>query len=316
MPVCTDTDPDIRIVSLLPSTTEICFALGLGAQLHGVTHECDYPPEARDRPALTTNVLPHGEHASAEIDRMIAERVLNGESIYDLDRDHIARIAPDLVLTQALCDVCAVAYTDVQAIAQSLPKVPQVASFEPRSVGEILDSIMSIASLAGVPERGRVCVAALRARLAAVAQRLAGAAPRRVLCLEWLDPPMAGGHWVPEMVRLAGGVDVLGPEAAPSVYVSWESIRAAAPDIIVLMPCGYDLSATLARARELDANPAWRAVAALAARVVAVDGSGYFNRPGPRVVAGVELLAAHIHPERCADLVPPGAATLLRRQSA
>lgn len=282
----------MTIVSLLPSTTEICYGLGLGDRLGGVTHECDYPPEARDKPHLTRNVLPPGEHTSAEIDSMIAERVLNGEAIYDLDRELLADIAPDLILTQELCDVCAVSYDEVLEAAQALPKVPHVASFEPRSVEEILQSILDVARLASVEERGREVVAGLRQRLAAMAMHTAGQPAARVLCLEWLDPPMVGGHWVPEMVRLAGGVDVLGPEGQPSVVVTWEAIAESDPDVAILMPCGYDLPTTVEKARELDDVPEWRALRAVqAGRVYPVDGSAYFNRPGPRVVDGVELVA-------------------------
>ena len=282
----------MRIVSLLPSTTEICYVLGLGDALGGVTHECDFPADAQTKPHLTKNVLPTGEHSSADIDRMIAERVLNGESIYDLDTDLLAEIAPDLILTQELCDVCAVSYTDVLAAAKALPKVPHVASFEPRTVDEILDSIVEVARLAGVPERGETIVAGLRARLDDMAQPANDAPRPRVLCLEWLDPPMVGGHWVPEMVRLAGGVDVLGPEGQPSVRVSWEEIALAEPDVVVLMPCGYDLPTTHEKATELDGVPEWRALRAVCeGRVHPVDGSAYFNRPGPRIVDGVELLA-------------------------
>ena len=277
--------PNIAIVSLLPSTTEICYALGLDAHLRGVTHECDYPAAARRLPRLTRNVLPDSEYSSADIDRLITERVLNGQSIYALDRDLMAELAPDLVLTQALCDVCAVAYDDVLAVARTLPKIPHVASFEPRSVGEILDSIDEIARLASVPECGAAVVGALRARLEIVAERVADATPPRVLCLEWLDPPMVGGHWVPEMVALAGGVDVLGPLGAPSVRVTWAAIAEADPHIILLMPCGYDLPITLERAHELDDIMGWRTLAAVRrGHVHAVDGSSYFNRSGPRVI--------------------------------
>jgi iron complex transport system substrate-binding protein len=283
----------VRIVSLLPSTTEICYALGLGEQLAGVTHECDYPREARHKPHLTSNVLPEGEHTSADIDRMISERILNGQSIYNLHLDLLAEIAPDLILTQALCDVCAVSYTDVVAAAKTLPKEPLVASFEPTTIGEILGSIEEIARLAGVPARGQQVVARLRARLDAVAERAATREPRRVLCLEWLDPPMVGGHWVPEMVRLAGDIDVLGPEGRPSTYVDWPTIAASDPDLIVLMPCGYDLPTTIAKARELESVPVWRELRAVREGMVfPVDGSGLFNRPGPRVVDGVEVLAS------------------------
>jgi iron complex transport system substrate-binding protein len=288
----------MRIVSLLPSTTEICFALGLGDQVVGVTHECDYPAEARTRPHLTRNVLPPGEHSSADIDRMISERVLNGESIYDLDRDLLEVLAPDLILTQELCDVCAVSYDDVLAAAKTLPKEPHVASFEPRTVGEILDSITEIAHLAGVADHRRTVVDGLRARLAAVAARTIGAEPRRVLCLEWLDPPMVGGHWVPEMVRLAGGIDVLGPEGQPSIPVEWDAIHASDPDVVILMPCGYDLETTIEQSRELDDIAAWRTLRAVrSGNVHPVDGSAYFNRPGPRVIDGIELLANLLTPK-------------------
>jgi iron complex transport system substrate-binding protein len=303
----------VKIVSLLPSTTEICYTLGLGAELAGVTHECDYPPEARAKPHLTRNALPDGPHTNADIDRLVAERVLNGASIYDLDRDLLAAIAPDLILTQELCEVCAVSYTDVVAAARTLTRVPEVAAFEPHGIDEILDSIVAVAHLAGVPERGQAAVAALRARLDALAERLDGVAPRRVLCLEWLAPPMVGGHWVPEMVRLAGGVDVLGPEGEPSTYVAWDAITAADPDVVILMPCGHDLDATIAAARELDGVAAWHALRAVRdGQVYAVDGSGYFNRPGPRIIDGVELLARLLHPARCHGCGPCGAARRLR----
>ncbi len=286
----------MKIVSLLPSTTEICYALGLGDAVVGVTHECDYPDDAREKPHLTANVLPDGEHTSADIDRMIAERVMNGQSIYHLDTDLLAELEPDLILTQELCEVCAVSYTDVLAAARLLPKMPVVAAFEPHTIDEILASIAEVARLAGVPERGERVVQELRARLVAVAERVRRAEPQRVLCLEWLSPPMAGGHWVPEMVRLAGGIDVLGPEGQPSTYITWEQIAAADPDVVIVMPCGYDLDATRVAMQELDDIPEWHALRAVREGCVyPVDGSGYFNRPGPRIVDGVELLAGLIH---------------------
>ncbi len=286
----------MKIVSLLPSTTEICYALGLGEAVVGVTHECDFPSDARSKPHLTANVLPDGDHSSADIDRMIAERVQNGQSIYHLDTDLLADLAPDLILTQELCEVCAVSYTDVLAAARTLQKVPDVAAFEPHNIDEILGSMAEVARLAGVPEQGHQTVSELRARLLAVVDRVAGATPRRVLCLEWLEPPMAGGHWVPEMVRLAGGVNVLGVEGQPSAYVTWEQIAACDPDVIIVMPCGYDLDATRFAMTELDGVDAWPGLRAVReSRVHPVDGSGYFNRPGPRIIDGVELLARLIH---------------------
>jgi iron complex transport system substrate-binding protein len=306
----------MNIISLLPSTTEIVYALGLGEQLRAVTHECDFPEDAKKKPHLTKSVLPEGEYGSAEIDRLVRERVLNGQGIYELDHDLLAEIEPDLILTQELCDVCAVSYDDVLAAVERLPKTPRVASFEPDSLELIFQSIYDISWLASHPERGRDLVASLQARLDSLSERLEGTQPKRVLCLEWLDPPMVGGHWVPEMVRLAGGADILGPENEPSVYVSWDEITAAEPDVVILMPCGYDLPTTVRLAGELDDVPDWRELAAVrAGEVYAVDGSGYFNRPGPRVVDGIELLARLFHPDRCSDLGPDAAEPLLRWSS-
>ncbi len=303
----------MNIISLLPSTTEIVYALGLGDELRAVTHECDFPEAAQGKPHITRNVLPDGEHSSVDIDRLVRERVLNGQSIYDLDRTLLAEIEPDLILTQELCDVCAVSYDDVVAAAGALRKAPRVASFEPDSIELIFQSIHDISWLAARPEVGRDLVTALQARLDGLAGRLEGVEPRRVLCLEWLDPPMIGGHWVPEMVRLAGGRDVLGAEGEPSVRVTWDEIAACDPELVVLMPCGYDLETTVHLAGELDEIPAWRELAAVkAGQVYAVDGSGYFNRPGPRVIDGVELLARLFHPDRCAGLGPDAAKQIER----
>lgn len=303
----------MNIISLLPSTTEIIYALGLGEQLKAVTHECDFPEDAKGKRHITSNVLPEGEHGGAEIDRMVRERVLNGQSLYELDRGLLAEIGPDLILTQELCDVCAVSYDDVVAAAGLLPKMPRVASFEPNSIELIFQSIHDISWLAARPEVGRDLVAGLQTRLDSLAQQLKDVTPKRVLCLEWLDPPMIGGHWVPEMVRLAGGVDVLGQEGEPSVRVAWDAIAASDPELVVLMPCGYDLETTGRMTSELDDIPEWRELAAVkAGQVYAVDGSSYFNRPGPRIIDGVELLARLIHPERCTGLGPDAAKQIER----
>jgi iron complex transport system substrate-binding protein len=242
---------------------------------------------------------------------MIAERVLSGRSIYDLDVALLTRLAPDLILTQELCAVCAVAYDEVLAAARSLPKEPVVASFEPRTVDEIFASIERVGRLAGVAERGIAAVGQLRRRLDEIERAVSGRSIQRVVCLEWLDPPMVGGHWVPEMVRRAGGVDALGPEGMPSVPVPWEQVAEADPDVIILMPCGYDLPSTLAAAAELVSEPIWPALrAAREGRVYAVDGSGYFNRPGPRIVEGIALLAELLHPS-LEVAAPPHAAACL-----
>lgn len=304
-----------RIVSLLPSTTEICCAIGLADQLVAVTHECDYPPAVASHPHVTRNVLPPGISDGAEIDRLVTERLLEGGSIYELDVALLAELAPDLILTQALCEVCAVAYEDVLSIARRLPGHPRVASIDPHTLEEILESILVVGRLAGRPDTAGAVVSALRLRLAHLAERLGPTAHRpRVVCLEWLDPPMVAGHWVPEMVERAGGRDVLGRAGEPAFRVEWDAVRAAAPEVLVLMPCGYGLEATLDEVqRLLDRPGGWPPAGAdipavAAGRVYGVDGSGYFNRPGPRVVDGVEILARILHPEALASTGPPDAA--------
>ncbi|HET7035210.1 MAG TPA: cobalamin-binding protein [Thermomicrobiaceae bacterium] len=300
----------MRIVSLLPSATEMCYALGLGEQLRAVTHECDYPRPARAKPHATRNVLPAGITDPAEIDRLVAERMAAGQPIYELDVSLLEAIAPELILTQELCPVCAVSYQDVLAVARQLPGQPQVASLEPTSLGGMLADIERLGELTGRAECAAAVAAALRQRLDWIAGCVAevAAEPVPVVCLEWLDPPMAGGHWVPEMVELAGGRDLLGRPGQPSRYVSWDEIVAARPEVLVLMPCGYDLERTVAQAELLRQTPRARELPAVRrGQVYAVDGSGYFNRPGPRLVQGVALLAAILHPELF-DGLDPGAA--------
>lgn len=290
----------MRIVSLLPSTTEICFALGLADQLVAVTHECDYPPAAREKPKVTRNVLPPDVAESAEIDRLIAERVGAGASIYELDVARLEELAPDLILTQQLCPVCAVSYDDVVAIAERLPGTPRVVSIEPHTVGEILASIRAVGRLTGRAATAEAVVAALRGRIDWLRACVAGGdgQTRRVVCLEWLDPPMVGGHWVPEMVELAGGHDLLGRAGEPSRYVEPRQIVEAQPEVLVLMPCGFDLPRTVAESSLLTRLPGIEAIpAARSGQVYAVDGSSYFNRPGPRIVGGIEILAGVLHPE-------------------
>jgi len=290
----------VRIVSLLPSLTEICWALGLADDLVAVTHECDYPPAVRAKPRITRSLLPPGL-GHAEIDAAVRQRVAAGLPLYELDTEQLAALAPDLILTQALCPVCAVSVDDVCRLAAALPRPPRVVSVEPTTLDEIFDSIETVGEAAGRRETARAVVTALRQRLAWIQQRLAGTRNRpRVVCLEWLAPPIVAGHWVPEMVELAGGHDVLGIAGKPSFTVTWEHVAAADPEVLVLMPCGYDLAGVQELGQQLLADPAIRDVPAVSHGAVwAVDASSYFSRPGPRVVAGVEILAALLHPERC-----------------
>jgi len=290
----------MRIVSLLPSTTEICYALGLGDQLVAVTHECDYPPAASEKPQITRNVLPAEVTDSAEIDRLVRERVSQGLPIYELDVELLERLQPDLILTQELCPVCAVSYQDVLEISRALPHTPDVLSVEPTSIDGVLDSISTVGMATGRERVAGAIVAALRHRIAWIQCHVndIASSSRRVVCLEWLDPLMVGGHWVPEMVATAGGRDTLRCAGKPSAGVSWGQVVEAAPDVLVLMPCGNDLEHTVAEAEKLRELPGLDAIPAVRnEQVYAVDGSSYFNRPGPRLIVGIEILAEILHPE-------------------
>ena len=277
---------------MVPSSTEMLFELGLGDDVVAVTHECDWPPEAASLPHLTRTVVPEGLSA-AEIDRTVRETVAAGRPLYELDRDRLEEQGPDLIVTQAVCDVCAVSYDDVVAVAATLPGRPRVVSLDPMSLGEVLDDIERLAEAAGVPDRGRRLRAQSDARIDAVRAAVAGASRPGVAALEWLDPPFIGGHWVPEMIELAGGRDVLGHAGERSRTATWEEISAARPEIAIAMPCGYDAE----RSAEETGAYAPQLASLGADRVVAVDASAYFSRPGPRLVDGVELLSGLLHDE-------------------
>jgi iron complex transport system substrate-binding protein len=293
----------MRIVSLVPHATELLFALGLGGDVVGVTHECDYPPAALERRQVTRDVLPAGLSA-AEIDAAVRDRTLNGDAIYALDREALAGLEPDLIVTQALCPVCAVSYEEVAELAGELPSRPSVIALDPKTLGETLGDVRTLAEATGRRERGIELIRQAAARIDRV--RLAvRAQPRpRVAALEWLDPVYAAGHWTPQLIELAGGEDALGLPAQPSETVSWETVAAAEPAVVVVMPCGYG-----ARRAHQEALTYASELAALAAqRVVAVNASAYFSRPGPRLIDGLELLAQILHPERFGAPQLPGEA--------
>jgi iron complex transport system substrate-binding protein len=296
-----------RVVSLLPSATEILFAIGAGDRVAAVTHECDHPAAARALPAVTSSVLVTDGAAPGNIDRHIHTARHAGSSIYRLDEAALAGLEPDLIITQELCDVCAVAYSEVRRAVRRLPGEVPVLSLEPRSLEEICSSVEEVGVATGCMEAAAHQAAVMRQRIAEIAA-LDQADPRpRVVCIEWTDPLMVGGHWVPEMVRLAGGLDVIGEEGAPSRYVSWDEVVASRPDVMVLMPCGYDLARTVELAPEVTLRPGFDDLACTrAGRVLAVDGSAYFSRPGPRIVHGLEILAAAVR-FRAGDALPSGA---------
>lgn len=291
-------EPSRRICSLLPSATEIVCALGLGDRLVGVTHECDYPPEATGKPRVTASVIDSEGMSSREIDAAVRDSLAEQATIYHLDRSLLDRLQPDLVLTQELCDVCAVGSNEVREVVASLSHVPRVVSLEPRTLGEVLDSILLVGRLAGAMRQAIQVVEGLRQRIEAVSRAVAGQPVTSVLTLEWIDPVFVGGHWVPEMVECAGGRDVLGHAGQPSREVSWDQVVASAPDVVILMPCGFGLDRSIEEFRKAGFPPAWGQLpAVLHDRVYAVDGSSYFNRPGPRLVDGVEILGSILHPE-------------------
>jgi iron complex transport system substrate-binding protein len=299
----------VRIASLLPSATELLFGIGAGAEVVGVTHECDFPVEAGRLPRLTSSSIDHTGQSCAAIDRHIRGALHSGSSIYRLDEELLARLRPDLIVTQELCEVCAVSYRQVESAVRELPGEVPVLSLEPESLDDIMETALVLGRATGHEAGAEALVASMRHRIAAVAALppVDGGRPG-VACIEWTDPLMAGGHWVPEMVRLAGGDDVLGAEGARSEQVSWEHVVEAAPDAMVLMPCGYGLARSLACAPEVTGRPGFNALpAARDGRVAAVDGSSYFNRPGPRIVAGLELLAAILRTAH-GEALPEGAA--------
>jgi len=274
------------------------FELGLGDSVVAVTHECDYPPEAASRAHLTRSVIPDGLSAG-EIHAAVRERTENGRPLYELDERALRELSPDLIVTQAVCEVCAVSFEDVQAAAARLPGPARVISLDPSTLGEVLGDIPRLAEAAGAEDEGEELAEEAGARIEAVVEAVAGAERPRVAALEWLAPLFVGGHWVPQMIELAGGEDVLGLPGERSRTADWEEVAAATPDVVVSMPCGYGTE----RAVQETLNARER-LADLGARVVAVDASSYFSRPGPRLVDGIELLGHLLHPDRVAAPAP------------
>jgi iron complex transport system substrate-binding protein len=301
----------MRIVSLLPSTTEIVFALGLGDRLAAVTHECDYPDQARGLPVITSSALDHEDSSSVEIDAQVRSQLRDGLSIYHLDHQLLASLQPDLILTQALCEVCAVSFGHVEAAVRDLPAEPPVLSLEPTRLDEIFGTILAIGNATNTRERALALVAELRGRVERVRERAAQASYRpRVALFEWCDPLYGPGHWMPELVEIVGGRQVFGEAGKPSRRVAWDSVIAFAPEVIVLAPCGFGLERAVLEAEALlPERPGWEALPAVRnGRVYAVDGNALFSRPGPRIVDSLELLASFVHPELFAGWGPLDAA--------
>jgi iron complex transport system substrate-binding protein len=285
----------VRIVSLVPSATEMLFALGVGDEVTAVTHECDHPPEALDLPKVTRDVIGPGLPPD-EIDRAVRELTEEGRAIYELDEHALRSLAPDLIVTQALCAVCAASYDDVRAIAERMDPPPEVLALDPHTLGEVLGDVRTLAQATDAKDAGVDLVQDAAARIDRVRLAVRDAPPVAVAALEWLEPIYVAGHWTPQLIEYAGGIDVLGLPGERSQMRRWDEVAAAAPEVVVCMPCGYDAERALEEAESYADE-----LAELGARrVVAVDAAAYFSRPGPRLVDGLELMAHILH----ADLVP------------
>jgi iron complex transport system substrate-binding protein len=285
----------MRIVSLLPSATEMVCSLGLEDQLVGVTHECDYPPAVLQLPKVTHTLISK-EATSGQIDRLVRDQLKTTRALYTLNLPLLKELRPDLIVTQSLCDVCAVAQDDVQAALSQLPGKPRVISLEPQSLLDVFAAMREVAVAAGVSAEGTI--QSLTVRVDAVAARSATVAHRpRVALLEWLDPPFSCGHWSPELVRLAGGIEGLGREGRPSRTLGWDEVMTWQPEMIFVACCGLSVERTLQDFPIVQLVPGWQDLPAVqAGRVYVTDGSQYFSRPGPRLVDSLEILAHALHP--------------------
>jgi iron complex transport system substrate-binding protein len=291
----------MRIVSLVPHATELLFALGLGDDVVAVTHECDFPEAVRSLPHVTRDVLPAGLSAT-EIDAAVRQRTERGEAIYELDADRLRALEPDLIVTQELCPVCAVSYDDVRAVAKTIPTKPRVVALDPHTLGESFGDVRTIAQLTDSRDAALDLIARQRSRVDAVRVAVRNAERIPTLALEWFDPVFVAGHWTPQIIELAGGIDVFGFAGERSQRTTWDAVAAAEPRVVVCMPCGYDAERAAEEARAYADE-----LGALGAeRVVAVDAAAYFSRPGPRLVDGLELMAKILHPDLVPDIAPPG----------
>ena len=302
----------MRICSFLPSTTEILYELGLGDSVTGVTHECDYPPKARDKKRVIMSFIDPEKLSSREIDELVSRNAAEGKSTYLIDKDALKEAAPDLILTQELCDVCAVSGNEVIEAVEVLGRKPEIISLEPGTLSEILDTISIIGDVTGTNDIAREITEKLRLRIEKIRSLLANERDRpRVFCMEWLDPPYVAGHWIPEMVEIAGGGCGIGKAGEPSFKVTWKEIADYAPQMLFIMPCGYDMEKTLGEIDTLMKHDEWFSLPSTGkGQIYIFDANSYFSRPGPRVVDGLEILAKTIHPELMKSYEPPPDAVL------
>jgi len=289
----------MKICSLLPSGTEILYTLELGDEIVAVTHECDFPPEASTKPHVTKNIIDHERLTSFEIDHHVSKSVGHHGSIYRLDESMLESLKPDLIVTQELCQVCAVSYSEVKSATRIWDGGTRIVSLEPNTIGEMLENILFLGEITGRKALAEDRVTNLRTRLDKIRERVRGTPRPKVYAMEWLDPAYSGGHWVPEMVDIAGGEEVLGKHAQKSARITPDQVIAAHPDVIVLMPCGFSLERTIEEYRRTPLFSGWYDLPAIRnGELYAVNGSAYFNRSGPRLIDGVEMLASILHPDR------------------
>jgi iron complex transport system substrate-binding protein len=288
----------MRICSLLPSATEVIASLGLSDELVGISHECDYPPSIKNVPVMVEPMIPPHGLSSDDIDRQVHQLVASGQRLYRLKDDLLRQAQPDLILSQDLCHVCAVTPDQLHQALSSMPRQPTVLTLNPSTVHDVIDDVVRIGDAAGRSAEGHRLATQLRDRLEAIRTRVLGILHRpRVVCIEWLSPLYVAGHWVPEMVQLAGGQDVLAQPGSPSRVVTWDEVLAAAPDILLVMPCGFSVERTQTELSQLLQQPdQWRLSRNLAQHTFLVDASSFFSRPGPRLIDGIELLTAILHP--------------------
>lgn len=289
----------MRVVSMLPAATEIVYELGLSEHLVAVSHDCDFPPEVDQKPQITHCEIHGAGLASGEVDRWVSSTLAEQGTLYTINESLLRHLSPDVILTQKLCDVCAPSYGSIAHLAATLDRPPRVVNLEPSGLADVFDNIRTVAEVLGASQRGETLVARLEKRVEAVRERTGSwGDPVRCVLLEWLDPLYCSGHWVPELVQLAGGVDPLGRRGTDSVRVAWELVVESEPDVLVLACCGNSVEWTLSEVQQLSKKDGWEDLPAVKrGNIYVVDGSSYFSRPGPRIVDSLEILAGILHPE-------------------
>jgi iron complex transport system substrate-binding protein len=297
---------DLKIYSFIPSATEMVFALGLGDQLCGVTHECDYPPEARTKPVAIRSLIDSTGLSQREIDDKVVESLNHGHGLYSIDKSLLRASKPDVVITQELCDVCSVSLRDVLSTISDLSSSCNVVSLKPRGLKGVLEDVLEVGEACGAGPAAGDLVESLEARIEGVRKRAELLDRPRVFCIEWFDPVFASGHWIPEMVQIAGGEDALGLGGQDSRKIPWDDVLAFDPEVLILMPCGFEADRAVEDLPLLARNEGWRSITAVkTGAVFATCSSAYYSRPGPRLVDGLELMGKMIHPETFGSEMPP-----------